>query len=479
MKYSMFIFNFLFWVCGSIILGVSIWIRVSKDAQEELEIDSSLFAGVDLLIAVGSIIMVLGFLGCCGAVKESRCMLLLFFIGLLLILILQVVGGILGAVYRSQVETSLNKTLIDSVNALQGSTQDHKVFQEKFQKFERKNQCCGLLKGPEDWGNNFNNPSGSSKICECDPKTSPKDLCDLFQKRFVYKTPCGKVIIKYLKDHLVIIMGIAFGLAVVEEANCNTSPIAVAKELGTCCLDIPAIGLLYVFIDSQTDGMGNDRPKGSQCPELEDHDCENDQFPVYSETVQDLLLQLDPYISMELSGIPPRILKEQADSITKPFLVIFEQSWDSREVPADWKLVNIVTIFKKSKKEDPTNYRTVSLTSVPDKVMEKIILGSIEKHLKDNTVTGHNQHSFMRGKSCLSNLISLYDKGSILGPVLFKISINDLDTGPEGILSKFADDTKLGGAVDSLKGREALQRDLDKSEDWAITNHMEFNEGKC
>ncbi|KAJ7405739.1 rna-directed dna polymerase from mobile element jockey-like [Willisornis vidua] len=57
--------------------------------------------------------------------------------------------------------------------------------------------------------------------------------------------------------------------------------------------------------------------------------------------------------------------------------------------------------------------------------------------------------------------------------------INDLDTELEGILSKFADDTKLGGALDSLKGREALQGDLDKSEGWAITNHMEFNKGNC
>ncbi|XP_074428746.1 tetraspanin-8 [Larus michahellis] len=216
MKYSMFIFNFLFWVCGSIILGVSVWIRVSKDAQQELDIDSSLFAGVDLLIAVGSIIMVLGFLGCCGAIKESRCMLLLFFIGLLLILILQVTGGILGAVYRSQIETSLNKTLLEDVKLLQNSSQEAKAFQEKFHKFQRKQQCCGLLNGPADWGKNFNNLIGGNKVCECEEANPSADLCTIFDGRYIYKTPCKEVITEYLKDHLLIIMGIAFGLAVIE-----------------------------------------------------------------------------------------------------------------------------------------------------------------------------------------------------------------------------------------------------------------------
>nr|XP_025956084.1 tetraspanin-8 [Dromaius novaehollandiae] len=216
MKYSMFIFNFLFWVCGCIILGVSIWIRVSKDAQQEVQIDSSAFAGVDLLIAVGSIIMVLGFLGCCGAIKESRCMLLLFFIGLLLILILQITAGILGAVYRSQIETALNNILSESIKTLQSSTEESKAFQQKFQEYERKNRCCGLLNGPQDWGKNFNTRLANYKICECAAEDQSTDLCTYAQGRYIYKTPCGELIIKYVKDHMTIIVGLAFGLAVIE-----------------------------------------------------------------------------------------------------------------------------------------------------------------------------------------------------------------------------------------------------------------------
>ncbi|PKU36009.1 rna-directed dna polymerase from mobile element jockey-like [Limosa lapponica baueri] len=152
-----------------------------------------------------------------------------------------------------------------------------------------------------------------------------------------------------------------------------------------------------------------------QTPELADRGGEQNEAPVIQrEVVRDLLQHLDTNKSMGPHGIHPRVLRELVEVLAEPLSIIYQQSWQTGVVPADWRLANVMPIHKKGWKGDPGNYRPVSLTSVTGKVMEQIILSAIMQHMKDTQVIRPSQHGFMKGRSCLTNLISFYDKATCL-----------------------------------------------------------------
>jgi len=123
------------------------------------------------------------------------------------------------------------------------------------------------------------------------------------------------------------------------------------------------------------------------------------------ETDRELFLHLDCHKSMGPNELHCRVLRE----LSSYFLQSIKCSWLSGEAPEDWRLADVTSIYKKGCKEDPGNYRPVSVTSVPGEDLEQIILSEITQHVGGTQETRPSQHRFMKGRSCLTNLISFYD----------------------------------------------------------------------
>jgi len=125
------------------------------------------------------------------------------------------------------------------------------------------------------------------------------------------------------------------------------------------------------------------RPTKEELPEMENLCNESIRdINVTPEMVRDKLEKLNRFKGSGPDNIHPHVLRETAASVCLPLSMIFKESLEGGETPEDWRNANVTPIFKKGDKNDPANYRPVSLTSQVCKVLESIVRERIFSHLK-------------------------------------------------------------------------------------------------
>ena len=133
---------------------------------------------------------------------------------------------------------------------------------------------------------------------------------------------------------------------------------------------------------------------------------------ISSQLVETKLQRLKPTCAPGPDEVHPQVLQELGHSIAYPLSLLYCRSMDSGKLPAIWKQGMVVPIYKKGDKLNTKNYRPVSLTSVPCKVLELIIRDELMEHLTSHGLLSHDQHGFCPRRSCNTQLLATIDAWS-------------------------------------------------------------------
>lgn len=219
-KYLLFIFNLLFVITGIIILSVGATIHGVYGGYSEF-LDNGYLSTSAFLVAIGMIIFIISFFGCCGAVKENFCMIITFTTLLIMVFIFELSAGISGYVLRDRVSEMLENNLNKTLQLYGNNTEDTRTFDILQNTFE----CCGVV-SYEDWYTKFNISHVPVSCCGQVYGAVNNMTCTTDMEEF-HKTPCVDAFGQYIKDHAVTLGGVGIGLAFVQLIgiifSCNLS----------------------------------------------------------------------------------------------------------------------------------------------------------------------------------------------------------------------------------------------------------------
>jgi hypothetical protein len=127
------------------------------------------------------------------------------------------------------------------------------------------------------------------------------------------------------------------------------------------------------------------------------------------EGIQKLLHNINPSKAGGPDHIPARYLKENARELAPMYSHLFQQSYNHGQLPSTWTHATVCPIYKKGQRSLPENYRPVSLTAIPCKLFEHIIVSKVWEHLNAHNIITSKQHGFRSGMSCETQLVEALD----------------------------------------------------------------------
>lgn len=239
-KYLLCLFNFVFFVAGAVVLGVGIWIASDRHSfiaftrlieNEEIRAQFQQFTqptvieqAAYILIAAGAFMFIVSFLGYCGALRESRCLLTCYGVFLIIILLMEITAGSLAAAYKNEAERETRGFLKSSINKYYAAKEKDAVT-VMWDYIMASMKCCGV--------DSYEDFRESKKWTEGN-KTVPEACCVLegniakFEPKFkncphkpsdtnsYWQKGCYTAFVELIVENINIVIGIGIGLGLVQ-----------------------------------------------------------------------------------------------------------------------------------------------------------------------------------------------------------------------------------------------------------------------
>ncbi|XP_033842543.1 CD82 antigen-like [Periophthalmus magnuspinnatus] len=235
-KYFLFLFNLIFFLLGGVILGFGLWLLLDNQSFIVVLSDSmAVKVACYILIGVGGFSMLMGFVGCLGAIYEVRCLLGLYFTCLLLILIAQIAAGALIYFQKDVLDEEMSKIVI---KVLDGYPGNNTTTEQAWDFIQRTMECCGWS-GRQDWygnptivNNTLHFPCSCQNFSLSSANSSDYGFCPFTTNEWpAYEAGCSESVEAWLRTNMWVILGVCLGVAFIELLGMILS-ICLCKNVG-------------------------------------------------------------------------------------------------------------------------------------------------------------------------------------------------------------------------------------------------------